>query len=57
MSQIRVLSAILKVLVPIKEAHDELHVPRANPAATEGLGESAAATAAVARGEPATVGT
>ena len=27
MSQIRVLSDILKVLVPIKEAHDELHVP------------------------------
>jgi adenylate kinase len=28
MSQIRVLSSILKVLVPIKEAHDELHIRR-----------------------------
>jgi adenylate kinase len=28
MSQIRVLGEILKVLVPIKEAHDELHVPK-----------------------------
>jgi adenylate kinase len=27
MSQIRVLNAILKVLVPIKEAHDGLHTP------------------------------
>ena len=27
MSQIRVLSDILKVLVPIKEAHDGLHTP------------------------------
>jgi adenylate kinase len=27
MSQIRVLSSILKVLVPIKEAHDGLHAP------------------------------
>ena len=51
MSQIRVLSDILKVLVPIKEAHDQLHVPPANPAATEGIGTSAAATAAVATGE------
>lgn len=29
LSQIRVLNSILKVLVPIKEAHDQLHVPRA----------------------------
>jgi adenylate kinase len=28
MSQIRVLGEILKVLVPLKEAHDELHVPK-----------------------------
>jgi len=27
MSQISVLSTILKVLVPIKEAHDDLHAP------------------------------
>jgi len=27
MSQIRVLSSILSVLVPIKEAHDGLHAP------------------------------
>jgi len=27
LSQIRVLSSILKVLVPVKEAHDDLHAP------------------------------
>jgi hypothetical protein len=29
-----VLNAILKVLVPIKEAHDELHVPAMHDAAS-----------------------
>ena len=28
LSQIRVLNSILKVLVPIKEAHDDLHTPK-----------------------------
>jgi adenylate kinase len=47
MSQIRVLSDILKVLVPIKEAHDSLHVPGETKAT------SAAATKEVAAGQPA----
>ena len=31
MSQIRVLSSILRVLVPVKEAHDDLHAPLQAP--------------------------
>jgi adenylate kinase len=48
MSQIRVLSDILKVLVPVKEAHDSLRVPVAGK--KQVAAESAAATVAVAAG-------
>jgi adenylate kinase len=43
MSQIRVLGEILKVLVPLKEAHDELHVPQSG----DGKAISAGSTAAI----------
>ena len=50
MSQIRVLSHILRVLVPIKESHDSLHVTTP----TEGVAaNSTAATEAVAAGDVA----
>ena len=45
MSQIRVLSAILRVLVPIKESHDSLHVPGSDEELRAG---STAATKTVA---------
>ena len=50
MSQIRVLSLILKVLVPIKEAHDSLHVPGSDE---ELRADSTAATKEVAAGATA----
>lgn len=51
MSQIRVLSHILRVLVPIKEAHDSLRVPpTAAPGGKQVNANSAAATQAVAAG-------
>ena len=49
MSQIRVLSDILKVLVPVKEAHDSLHVPP-TAGGVQVSATSAAATQAVAAG-------
>ena len=49
MSQIRVLSDILKVLVPVKEAHDSLHAPATNAPGKKQVGaDSAGATVAVA---------
>jgi adenylate kinase len=53
MSQIRVLSNILKVLVPVKEAHDSLHVPAPAAAGKAVSATSAAATEAVAAGHSA----
>jgi adenylate kinase len=48
MSQIRVLNEILKVLVPIKEAHDELHITPSGGDGKQVTADSAAATLAVA---------
>jgi adenylate kinase len=45
LSQIRVLTSILKVLVPIKEAHDGLHVPM--PPSHDGQPVSPTSSAAV----------
>ncbi len=50
MSQIRVLSDILKVLVPVKEAHDSLKMPTSSSAKKQVSAESTAATVAVAAG-------
>jgi adenylate kinase len=54
MSQIGVLSEILRVLVPIKEAHDELVIPgqqtvTTTPPPATSAGSTAAAVAAAAR--------
>ena len=49
MSQIRVLSAILKVLVPVKESHDSLYIP-ASGGAKPVAASSTAAAATVAAG-------
>jgi adenylate kinase len=51
MSQIRVLSELIKRLVPLKEEHDRMHSLRLG-AATAARTNSAAATVAVAKGAP-----